>query len=51
MKVTEISFSLICGMMAGFEYVNPEVNDGIHALVIDLLFLRILVKHGDVEDF
>lgn len=38
-------------MMLGFEYVDPEAHpDGAHALVIDLLFLRILIQHGEVED-
>jgi len=51
LKVTSISFSFICGMMLGFEYVDAEANNGIHALVIDILFLRILVQHGELEDY
>ena len=51
MKVTSVSFSLICGMMLGFEYVDPEQTGGYHALVIDILFLRILIQHGDIADF
>jgi hypothetical protein len=38
-------------MMLGFEYVDPEVNFGAHALILDLLFVRILIQHGEVEDF
>jgi len=51
LKVTTFGVSLITGMMLGFEYVDPEANAGAHALVIDILFLRILIQHGEVEDF
>lgn len=50
MKVTTVQFHFLCGMMLGFEYVDPEVA-GVHSLVIDILFLRILIQHGEVDDF
>ena len=50
MKVTAFSFNFICGMMLGFEYVGPE-DAGAHTLVIDLLFVRVMIQHGEVEDF
>lgn len=50
MKVTEISFSFLCGMMLGFEYVDPETSGGAHCLVIDLLFVRILIQHGEIAE-
>jgi hypothetical protein len=50
LKITAIDFSLITGIMLGFEYVDPEQNEGFHALVIDIFFLRILVTHGDADN-
>jgi hypothetical protein len=50
LKVTTINFSFICGMMLGFEYVDPEMA-GVHTLVIDVMFVRIMIQHGEVEDF
>jgi hypothetical protein len=52
LKVTTVEFSLITGMMLGFEYVSPDAHpDGAHALVIDILFVRILIQHGNIEDY
>ena len=49
MKVTTVQLSFICGMMIGFEYVDPEAA-GAHTLVLDLLFVRIMIQHGEIED-
>lgn len=49
MKITTVNINLICGMMLGFEYVGPEMV-GAHTLILDLLFVRIMIQHGEIDE-
>ena len=42
-----IEFSFITGALLGFEFVTKEQSDGVTAVILDLLILRIGFYHED----
>ncbi len=48
--MTVFSFHLISGMAVGLEFVGRE-QAGVATVVIDIVILRILIQHGNPEDF